>query len=272
MHGMRTDAGARPSRFCALLYHYVGPPGRALPSLTVSPLAFEQQMRWLAEHGYTALRVADVVAFYGRGAALPEKSVLITFDDAYVDIAEHAFPALRRHKMGALVFVATGLAGRTNQWDAPSGVPATALMNPQQIADSAQQGIEFGSHTRTHCDLGLASAEQLEDEILRSADDLVAITGTPCLAFSYPWGHHNSAVRDRVAKRYAVAFIADQGRNDSGTDAYLLRRTMVLPGDTLLDIQLRAALGWSPLNWLRSRLLLRSRFRNVMRRILSLHR
>ena len=241
----RRAAGA--TRFCTLLYHHVGPPGRALPSLSLSPATFEAQMRWLVEHGYAGLACDEVVAFYRSGKALPRKPVLITFDDAYADIAQYALPVVRGHGLRALVLVVTALTGGTNAWDAAPGKPVTPLMGADQIAAWSQQGIEFGSHTRTHCDLGSESMRGVENEIDVSAQELARLTGTKCIAFSYPWGRYSSAALTRVRGSYSLAFTTVEGINRRDTDPHLLRRTMVQPNDSLAGFGWRVRLGRNPL-------------------------
>src|SRR3954451_18627549 len=99
-------------KLSVLLYHHVGLAGRTLPSLTITPEVFAAQMQFLGEHGYHVVSEAEVVAFYQHGGRLPLRPVLITFDDAYIDIVEYAFPILERFGFTALVFVVTDLIGK----------------------------------------------------------------------------------------------------------------------------------------------------------------
>lgn len=265
-----SQAGSHASgvRLPVLLYHHVGParPGIS-PELTVSPERFERQVRWLARRGYTAIRPSDWLAWRRRAIPLPPKPVLLTFDDGYEDLAEHALPVLYRHGFTAAVYIVTGLLGKTNQWDPAAGPAAHCLMTAGQIREWDRQGIEFGAHSRTHADLTAATPSRLEEEISGSADDLAALLGKRPVSFAYPFGHCNPEVRESVARIFDLAFTAREGLNDAATDPHQLRRTMVQPGDMLFNFAWRVRLGWDPLTRLRGRVRLRSRIRNAARRL-----
>ena len=263
------------TRLPVLLYHHVGPPRPGtMPGITTSPARFERQMRWLARRGYTGICPADWVRWLREGKGLPRKPVLLTFDDGYADLAEHALPILRRHGFGAVVFIVTGQVGGTNAWDEARGSATLRLMTAEQIRDWADQGIEFGAHGRKHADLTTLSARDLAEEVTGSVSDLAAILGSRVVSFAYPYGFYNQAVRDCVRQAVDLAFIADeqkQGTNDLLTDPYLLRRTMVQTGDFLVDLEFRALWGTSPLQDVRARLRLRSRVKRVARSVFGPH-
>ena len=90
-----------------LMYHHVSPN----PALvTVSPQAFDAQMRWLAEQGWTTLTAAQFAGFLA-GERVPERSVLVTFDDGYLDNWVYAHPVLQRYAQRATLFTITGWLG-----------------------------------------------------------------------------------------------------------------------------------------------------------------
>jgi hypothetical protein len=110
---LREEVGIR---LPVLLYHHIGRAhDGAYPLLTVSPQNFEQQIKWLARRGYSAIRTADWIAWCRFGSPLPPKPVLITFDDGYEDLARHAFPVLKRHGMTATIFIVSQCVGKTNE-------------------------------------------------------------------------------------------------------------------------------------------------------------
>ena len=247
-------------RLPVLLYHDVGPArsGGRHPELVVSPRQFAYQIRWLKRIGYTGISPSEWQAWRFQGVPLPRKPVLITFDDAYANIATHALPVLRRQGFSAGVFVITRKIGEANAWDGES------LMTEPQIRYWAAHGIEFGGHSRNHFDLTTLPPAAVKTEVGGSAEDLSSL-GLLVQTFAYPFGSYSFAVREETAQHFALAFTCDEGLNDLRTDPLLLRRTMVQPGDTSIDIALRAALGRSPLNRVRSRLRLRSRFLRLLR-------
>lgn len=248
-----------------LLYHGVGPakPGDST-GLTVDPRKFERQMSWLKRHGYAPIRAQDWLAWRLEGKPLPPKPVLLTFDDAYADLVDYAFPVLREHAFTAAIFVVTGHVGGHNLWDQKDGLPRLPCMSADQIRRWAAQGMEFGAHSRSHADLTTLSAAALEDEVAGSGRDLAGILGTMPVSFAYPRGEYNETVRRSVAKTFQVALTCDEGLNGLGTEPFLMRRTMVQPGDLRPDIALRVWFGYSPLERLRARVRLRTRLRKIL--------
>jgi colanic acid/amylovoran biosynthesis glycosyltransferase len=103
-----------------LTYHRIGDPRRGPPGIvSATRKAFERQMRWLAGTG-RAVSLDDVLRARDGGAPLPRGAVLVTFDDAYRDFDEQAWPVLRRLGIPVALFVATaypGSPGRAFWWD-----------------------------------------------------------------------------------------------------------------------------------------------------------
>ena len=255
-------------RLLVLLYHHVGPNSAGLyPSLTVSPGLFEEQLRWLARRGYVGIRPSDWLRWRREGTALPAKPVLLTFDDGYADVAEYALPLLRSYGFGASVFIVTGRVGGTNTWDEAEGSGTQRLMTSEQIRYWATQQIEFGSHSRTHADLTTLAETKLDAEVTGSGNELSNILGTRVISFAYPYGHHSEVVRQRVEHTYDLAFTVDEGVNGRQTDLLLLKRTMVWPSNTTLDLAFQVRWGWSPLRRFRTMVPLRSVVPGVLRHI-----
>lgn len=234
-------------RLPVLAYHHVGPRvSNIYPGLTISPDRFEQQIQWLVARGYRGIRPSDWLAWRRHATPLPAKPILITFDDGYADIAQHAFPVLSRYGFAAGAFVVTGQIGATNAWDESQGYGTVQLMTAEQIRRWAGNGIEFGAHTRTHPDLTALTPEKLGEEIAGSADDLEKITGIRPVSFAYPYGLYNEAVREVVSSAFDLAVTCDSGINELVTDPYRLRRSEVASTDSWTEYKWRVRLGWLP--------------------------
>lgn len=222
-----------------LMYHHVGPhrPG-TLRGLTVSGRRFERQIRWLARSGYAGIRPLQWLRAINDDVALPAKPVIITFDDAYADIAEFALPVLLRYGFGGCAFVVTGLVGGTNRWDEAQGIGTLRLLNADQIRYWAEKGIEFGAHSRTHAELTTLSREQLIDEVIGSKRELEDILGSSVSSFAYPYGAQNDAVRELVGTNFGLAFGTMEGINFPPSDRHLLQRLCIGPNDPLIEFAL----------------------------------
>ena len=220
----------------ALYYHHVGPfrPGTHR-TLTVPPRLFERQMQWLLRQGYVGIGPSQWLRWLSDGAALPNKPIMLTFDDAYEDLAEYALPILRRYGFSCCVFVVTRLMGGTNCWDEAEGCGTLQLLSADEIRSWAGKGIEFGAHSRTHADLTRLSGEQLMDEVVGSKNDLENLLESPVASFAYPYGNHNEEVRALVRSNFGLAFTTVDGINYAQSDQHLLRRIYVGPNDPLVE-------------------------------------
>ncbi len=115
--------GSGQSHFLRVLtYHRVDEPnGRPwlYPRIMVTPQVFDQQMRFLATH-YQVLSMPEVFELWSGGGNLPPRAVLVTFDDAYCDFAEHAWPILQRYRLPVTLFVPTAFPDQPERafwWD-----------------------------------------------------------------------------------------------------------------------------------------------------------
>jgi peptidoglycan/xylan/chitin deacetylase (PgdA/CDA1 family)/glycosyltransferase involved in cell wall biosynthesis len=234
-------------RLSVLMYHHVGPgyPG-TYRDLTVSPQVFDRHIATLVRHGYHGVTLAECLRWCRGEARLPARSVMVTFDDGYADLAEHAFPVLQRHGFGGVVFIVTREIAGTNSWDEARGSATHRLLTREQIVDWQRRGIEFGRHSRTHASLPALDSAQLRDETTGCRADLERLTGVAPVAFAYPYGEFDAATVEAVRGDFALAFTAEEGVNRLATDPHLLRRTMVMPGDSGRVVALRAMLGYSP--------------------------
>jgi len=250
------------ARLPVLLYHHIGLPTvhtEAL-GLTIRPHKFEQHLRLLRWLGYNTITTGQWLAWYKNGNALPDKPILLTFDDAYVETGQFALPLLEKYGFGGCVFAVTGheLSGKC--WE---GLP---VMTVEDLRAWRARGIEIGAHTRTHPNLSSVDDLTVESEVKGSRDDLIK-AGLNATSFAYPYGIINNRTRAVVAKSYEIAFTCDEGLNDFHTDLMLMRRTCVSSRDTLLDVALRARFGWSPLRNVAASVRLRSRLRGVLKRL-----
>ena len=88
-----------------LMYHYVS----AWPNaIAVDPEIFESHLRAMSENGFHGVGLADAAAYFLEGRSLPEKSVLITFDDGFLDNFVYAYPLLKKYGHKGIIFAVTG--------------------------------------------------------------------------------------------------------------------------------------------------------------------
>lgn len=202
------------------MYHHVSPqPGL----VTISPENFAAQMAWLAGKGYHTASCADLENFLA-GQPLPARSVLLSFDDGYLDNYVHAYPILRRHGLHAVVFAVTDwigdgphrpLAGETGEIG-EIGAPAMlnhracyeaiaagrsdeAVMRWSEVERTQAAGVfEFHSHTASHTRWDKVSADAAEksaalgEDLARSRQALHRHLGACSSHLCWPQGYFDA--------------------------------------------------------------------------------
>jgi len=218
-----------------LMYHHVSP---SAGMITTSPENFTRQIAGLARAGYHSLTAGQFAGFL-RGEPVPKKSILLTFDDGYLDNYVYAHPVLERYGMHALLFLITGLIGegpvRLCQGQdkalpaTPAHKQAKALMfSPEkdqvmlrwsEVALMRERGtFEFHSHTHTHerWDLLHPQAEtknlKMEQDLAQSREQLAKHLGEVSDHLCWPQGYFD---KDYVRLAHAAGF-----KHLYTTDAY----------------------------------------------------
>jgi peptidoglycan/xylan/chitin deacetylase (PgdA/CDA1 family) len=215
-------------RLPVLCYHHVGEKlPRSWPLLTVSPEVFRRQIAWLSSHGYTGIHASEWLAWMRQGTALPDKPVLITFDDGYSDLVEHAIPVLEKSDFKATIFIVSQHIGRASTWDVPLGHPSRPLMTAEQVRECPSHRIEIGAHSRTHPDLRTLPDAALKTELEGCRSELTELMGQPVNSLAYCFGFQNDQVRKRAGESYDLSFSAKPGLNAWRTDSTCLRRMFV---------------------------------------------
>ncbi|MFI6643368.1 polysaccharide deacetylase family protein [Streptomyces sp. NPDC050504] len=207
------------------MYHAVAHrPAPATRALSVSPEAFARQMEVLAERGFTPLTTAALAHAWRGGGPLPERPVLITFDDGYEGVHRHALPALVEHSFAATLFVSTGwLRGAHDAGGAPD-----AMLDWDQVRELAAAGTEIGGHSHTHPQLDQVDDERLRQEAVRCTEIIAAELGERPASFAYPFGYANRRVRRAVrGAGYAQSLAVGNGLARRGQGPYALRRLTV---------------------------------------------
>ena len=162
------------------MYHHLVADNRADERFYEIPIRlFQQQLDWLQRLNFKTINFRELLACLRAGKKPPHRSVIITFDDGFKSFFTLALPALRSRGMTATIFVPAGYIGRTNQWDEARGFPSRTVMTEEELREVVADGMEIGSHGWLHRNLKLASAEEAEEELVRSKKTLEEITSKP---------------------------------------------------------------------------------------------
>ena len=94
-----------------LLYHSISSDSSADSRYAVSVTDFKDQMQQLRYWGYSPIAIKDLVDHINKGHSLPRRPIVITFDDGYLDVFDHAFPIMERYGITGTVYI---VANRLN--------------------------------------------------------------------------------------------------------------------------------------------------------------
>lgn len=199
----------------------------------VPPAAFRRQLATLSTAGWTPLAVDEFLRFVRAGNSVPRRSVLLTFDDGYEDLATEVGPALAERGFVGVAFVVSSLIGRENRWDVEIGARPMRLADVDRLRSLADTDLEIAAHSRTHARLPLLDDRALADEIAGSRSELERI-GLPIpRLFSYPGGEQDVRVRRAtMAAGFEAAFTVVPGKAIRGRiDPFAIPRLELSPTD-----------------------------------------
>ncbi|SDO78755.1 polysaccharide deacetylase family protein [Selenomonas ruminantium] len=213
-----------------LNYHQIN--DRDENALTVHTDQFEAQMKYLAEEGYHVITPEEMINAWENNEKLPEKPVIITFDDGYADNYRNAFPILQKYNLKATIFLIS---------DYVSTYPN--YLTWTQISEMQDSGlIDFESHTLSHEQLDSTSPEDTWNQLDGSKKALEWHLQKEINFLAYPCGSYDEELQQLVKKAgYKGAFTVNYGLADKGENHYILDRVPIFgcTNHTLMRFKLR---------------------------------
>lgn len=244
-------------RVLVLMYHRVGEVRSAQESrYCVAPRRFARHMQRLANQGFRAVGIDALVAWLEGGPPLQPGDFVLTFDDGFRGVLEHAHPVLRQMGWPYTVFLVSDLLGGVDAWNRRDAAANTTfpLLTPAEVLQMQSDGCSFHSHTRTHASLPVLDDAALTSEVAGSRAALGDLLGRPPDYLAYPFGHLNERVEAAArAAGYRAAFSVQPGFNRRGVNFHRIRRLDVFGTDTPSMLLRKMHLGTndgSLRNWL----------------------
>lgn len=186
-------------------------------SLSVPPEEFEAQMKYLVDHGYHSIAPEELYAFLEGKGELPDKPVLITFDDGYEDNYVNAYPVLKKYGLKATIFVVSGFMSVQPHY-----------MTWNQLREMSANGISIQGHTVTHSVLSDLPSEKVKEELEVSKKKIEEEIGKPVEFLAYPTGTYNLHIAEIAeGAGYKAAFTVKYGNVDKASNVYALERVPV---------------------------------------------
>jgi len=202
-----------------LCYHHIreAKPGQSetLKSYSVSPASFAQQMKTLKDSGYETILPGQLYEYLVRGAILPSKPVMLTFDDT--DEEQFTIGASEMNKYGfkGVYFIMTVSINRPR------------YMSKEQLKELSDSGNAVEAHTWDHHMVTKYKEPDFDIQFIKPKKKVEEITGKPAEYFAYPFGIWNQAAIPELKKAgYKMAFILASKR-DSSEPLYTIRRMIV---------------------------------------------
>lgn len=235
------------ARVPVLMYHRVGEAHNDWEhKYCISPERFSDHMHMLDRAGWRAVSIENFFGWLAGRAELPRQSFLLTFDDGFLGVHEHAAPVLTTLGWPATVFLVSQLIGQRDTWceaHNPSGV-TYPLMDSSRIRELRGQGFSFHSHTRNHADLPKLDDVSLADQLAGAREDLQALLGEEVPYLAYPYGQYDDRVLQAAqVAGYQAAFSVQPGFNRREVDRFRLRRLDVFGTDSSAALKRKITLG-----------------------------
>lgn len=174
-----------------IVYHSVRPnfvgQTAEVKRYTVEPEILDNELAYLRDNGYHVISLEALSRYFDEGVPLPEKSIVLTFDDGWKNQYTYAFPVLKKYGFTATFFVFTSAIGHKN------------FMTWDQIKEMDMAGMTIGGHTRTHPYLTkITDANELEKEISGGKKVIEDHIGHKIETFAYPFGLYNATTTRAV--------------------------------------------------------------------------
>lgn len=232
-----------------LTYHQVNDIDQNERTLTVEQ--FDAQMKYLAEGGYNVITPDELLNAWEGNGTLPPNPVVITFDDAHIDMYQNVFPILQKYNLRATFFLVTdfvNLYPNYITWDQAREMQASGL-------------ADIESHTLNHKNLTeITSRDKLWDQLYGSKQAIEWYLKKPANFIAYPDGLY-TVEAENLSKEvgYRAAFVMDYGLAHKEPQRYVLDRIPILGSNshTLFRFKLRlnGAPLIAPLNRFKNRLI-----------------
>ena len=213
-----------------LCYHNLAPQSKG--RMILGAKVFEEQMRYLKNQGYRVINLKEFIEFVSLKRQLPNKSILLTFDDGYRSFLPYAYPILKELGFTATLFIYTdyvGAGGNAFTW--------------ADLKKLSQEGFDVEAHSKSHGDMVRAKGEAAGEYDKRLDTELAQ----PRLLFqknlgfipdilAYPYGRQDEAVVRRTKERgYAAAFTVRRQGSPSFVDPLRIHRSQIYPEMSMDD-------------------------------------
>jgi peptidoglycan/xylan/chitin deacetylase (PgdA/CDA1 family) len=226
-----------------LMYHHLSyddPKGN--PSIT-SPDKFRAELELLKDRGYTTIFFKDYINHIESGAPLPEKPIIITFDDGYYSNFQYAFPILKELEMKATISIIGWSMGREYHKDNVTKIikhfswEEAKIMYDSGLIDIQHHSFDLHDNKNGVKGVSKMPGESKEDYFKRFVRDTLLLKtliqtkiGNEVIVYTYPYGKYNETTEKLLRKMgFKATLSVQKGVSDFNTSLYGIKRYNMAP-------------------------------------------
>jgi peptidoglycan/xylan/chitin deacetylase (PgdA/CDA1 family) len=184
-----------------LVYHSIdGNVSERYRKWAIPPQILDRHLELIRANNFSPISVSAFTSAKGAGGMLPQRPVVLTFDDGLRDFLTGAMPVLSKYLYPATLFVVSGLVGQKSLWLRALGEEGRAMLSWSELREIVSAGIECGAHSLSHPELDVISAPCADKEIRMSKVLLEDHLGCSIQSFAYPHGYSSPATRRLVER------------------------------------------------------------------------
>lgn len=207
----RDDKSAKEEVFLPIImYHSILKDKNLQNDYTISPTLFENDLKYLTDNGYTTVTVEDLINYVYHGKDLPDRCIMLTFDDGYYNNYYYAFQLLKKYKCRAVI---SPIASMTEKFTQTQDISVTyGHISDNDIREMANSGYveiqnhSYDMHTLTpRKGVSKKRGESTEDykntvtnDITKAQNYLENVTGKKPSCFVYPFGAKSEGTEEIV--------------------------------------------------------------------------
>ncbi|KAF2334886.1 polysaccharide deacetylase family protein [Flavobacterium daemonense] len=174
------------SKLPILMYHNVCQSASDCNKLTVSVQNLERQFQYLKDNNYKTFHFSELE----KMEAIPQKSIILTFDDVTENQLVYALPLLEKYKLKASFFIPFQYIGKTDSWQKKTGEPEQKIMTIEQLKELPRHIIELGYHSYAHNRYQTLSKSEIENDFLKCEEIIGNYNLDVFPALAYPYGNY----------------------------------------------------------------------------------
>ena len=196
-----------------LLFHSFGDDNQ--PDINIGTEQLDNLINYIKNNNFNVIPLAQAVEIIQNGGKLPNKSVVITIDDAFKSVYTVAYPKFKQAGFPFTLFVSSGKVNDNN----------SAYLNWNEIIEMASNGVDIQAHTVNHSHMTKKEIKENHNEIDSNINDIIKNTNIKPIYFAYPYGEANQEIIEMVKSKNIVAgFSQHSGVYNNTSDQYYIPR------------------------------------------------